>query len=125
MDAIKALWVYAADGSLVRNPALSDAEYAELVEASRQGHLTALWQAAHDYELEYISGSAASMVTLGLISGNEKCVAVTKWIQSIWSLYYQRKALVTHEWDAALYDFSECRRIPYSVPEIMAEMELK
>jgi hypothetical protein len=83
-------------------------------EASR---IASPWQAAHNLEYSCISGSAVGMVTMGIMQGLPKCIAVQAWITSIWSLYYERKA--NGPTDA---DYSPCGIIPYTIPEIMAEL---
>lgn len=90
-------------------PRILDAKYA------------ALWQAAHDYEYEQISGSAVGLLALGVIQQKPKCTAVQQWIASIWTIYYQRKAGV--RFDAEIdTDYSQCGNIPHTVPELMEEV---
>ena len=115
------LWIDNGSGP-IRNPALSDAEFAEGLESMKQSNTAALWEAAHNYEYFQVSGSAVGLLALGVAQSKPKCIAVMTWIQSIWTLYYQRKPLVTHEWDATLLDFSSCGQIPYTVPELIAEV---
>jgi hypothetical protein len=81
-----------------------------------------LWRAATAWEQTYISGSAVGLVTLGVISSAPKCLAVRDWIQSIWTLYYQRKAMDQSAWAPEMLDFSPCGPMPHSVPELMAEL---
>lgn len=76
-----------------------------------------LWQAAHNYEYTQISGSAVGLITIGLLKQKPKCTAVQEWITSIWNLYYERK-----ENGSSDVDFSCCGAIPYTVPELMAEV---
>ena len=85
-------------------------------------NIRALWQSAHDYEYEQISGSAIGLLAIGIIQAKPKCLAVEAWIQSIWTLYYQRKAVMTNVLPAGSLDFSSCGLMPYTVPEIMIEM---
>ena len=89
-----------------------------------QPNIAALWQAAHDYEYEQISGSAIGLLTLGVLTGKPKATAVEMWIHSIWALYYKRKAAATGDAPVApaMLDFSCSGPIPYTVPELMAEM---
>lgn len=82
-----------------------------------------LWQAAHDYEYTSINGAALSMVLLGVIQNKPKCLAVQNWIQSIWNLYYSRKATITKGVTPEC-DFSVCGTIPHSIPELMEELNL-
>lgn len=81
--------------------------------------VAALWQAAHDYEYAQISGSAIGLVTMGVIQGKPKCMAVQNWINSIWVIYYARKA--SNSTDT---DFSVAGLCPHNVPELMAELAI-
>ena len=76
-----------------------------------------LWQAAHDLEYNAISGSAVGLITMGVMTGKPKCIAVQNWIKSIWTEYYKRKA----DGSEAL-DFSGVGECPHSVPELMQEL---
>lgn len=82
---------------------------------------SALWQSAHDYEYQKISGAAFALLTLGVLQGKLKCIAVQGWIASIWTLYYQRKALITVDSIDDL-NFSICGSMPYTIPELMQEV---
>ena len=77
-----------------------------------------LWQAAHDYEYAAISGSAIGLLALGVIQQTPKCIAVQAWLKSIWVEYYTRMAN-----GSTNYDFSFAGGIPYSIPELIAEVE--
>lgn len=85
-------------------------------------NISMLWQCAHDYEFACINGSAIGILTMGTMLQKPKSLAVTAWIQSIWGLYYQRKPMVTSVRDTSLFDFSMCGPMPYSVPELIAEV---
>lgn len=106
----------------VRNPDVTNEEFRAWQEEQRQININTLWQAAHDYEYARISGTAPAMVTLGVVKGSKRALEVALWIQSIWALYYKRKPEVTYECNDKLLDFSECGEMPYSVPELMAEI---
>lgn len=116
-----ALWIDDGSGP-VRNPDLTDEEFAEGIEQMKQANISALWSAAHNYEYSQISGTATGLLVLGVLKGMPKCIAVQAWVTSIWNLYYARKPLVTHEQDVDLLDFSSCGQMPHSVPELMAEV---
>lgn len=118
---IKSAWVDHGSGP-VRNPELSEQEFAAALVAVKEANIAALWQAAHDYEYAEISGSAIGALVLGVMQSKPKCSAVQAWIQSIWNLYYTRKPLVTHEASSVSFDFSSCGPIPYTVPELMSEI---
>lgn len=84
-------------------------------------NIVSLWQAAHDYEYLRISGSAIGLLTLGAIQGKPKCLAVKAWINSIWTLYYTRKAAITADSVVDL-DFTSCGKIPHTIPELIVEV---
>jgi hypothetical protein len=118
---VNALWIDDGTGP-VRNPDLTDDEFAAGLATLQSQNVQALWQKATDYQEAQISGAAYGLVTLGVIKQTPKALAVMAWINSVWALYYQRKPLVTHEWDGALFDFSTCGPMPCTVPELMAEV---
>lgn len=80
-----------------------------------------LWQAADRYTTGYISGVAIGILTLGVLSGGPKALAVSAWSASIWTEYYRRKAALTAD-SADDHDFSAFGPMPYSVPEMQAEV---
>lgn len=86
----------------------------EQAEAARQ---SALWQSAHDYEFQQVSGSAIGLLAMGVMMGKPKCAAVQNWIKGIWTVYYTRKATGSHD-----TDFSVAGSIPHTVPELMQEL---
>lgn len=91
-----------------------------LVEAEQkqeQVRVASLWQSAHDYEFQQISGSAIGLLAMGVMMGKPKCIAVQNWIKGIWTIYYTRKA--TGETST---DYSSAGTIPHTVPELMAEL---
>ena len=83
-------------------------------------NLQALWQSATDYQERYISGAAIGLLTIGVIQGKPKSVAVMAWINSVWAIYYQRKPAVTADHVDA--DFSSAGPMPYNVPELQDEV---
>lgn len=104
------------NGSWVQTWEVTDLSPEELAQAEAN-RIESLWQAAHKKEFDSINGSAVGMVTLGLLAGKPKCQAVQAWIQSIWNLYYERKASGSTD-----TDYSVCGEMPHSVPELMAEV---
>lgn len=102
-----------------------DAEEAQAIvnSASRAlaVNLDDLWRAADGYTANYISGVAVGLLTLGAIQQLPKALAVVAWSSAVWDAYYTRKALVTATAPADL-DFSSFGPIPYSVPELRAEL---
>ena len=83
----------------------------------------ALWAAADRYVTSYISGVAIGILTIGVIQGKPKAMAVTGWSNAIWTEYYTRKAAVTVD-SVDNLDFSSFGPMPYSVPELQAEIGL-
>ena len=82
-----------------------------------------LWGAATQYEQSKIYGSITATIALGVMKNKPKCIAVSDWINSIWKLYYERKALITDsQIDKSLLDFSVCGDLPYSIQEITEEI---
>jgi hypothetical protein len=114
------LWVNTEAGP-VRNPDLTDEEFTTSLDVIRAQNLDALWCAARDYQEASISGAAIGLLTISVLRGLPKAVAVQNWITSVWGLYYQRKPLITHEWSGDLMDFNPCGPMPFTVPELMAE----
>jgi hypothetical protein len=103
---------------IAENQAAEALRIAQRIESNK----AALWQAAHDYEYASINGVAIGMLTLGVIQGLPKSLAVKAWTQALWNLYYERKALIVVVLDADLLDFSIVGNMPYSIPELMAEL---
>lgn len=81
----------------------------------------ALWSAADSYTRNYISGVAVGILTIGVMQGLPKCSAVAGWSGAVWAEYYRRKSLVTAD-SADDHDFSSFGAMPYSVPELQAEV---
>jgi hypothetical protein len=95
-----------------------DAAEREAVAALQdQRRIAALWQAAHDYEVAQISGSAIGLLTLGVLQSKPKCQAVQAWIKTIWTMYYERKASGSTD-----VNFSAAGPIPHTIPELMDEL---
>ena len=90
---------------------------AENLQRAEVQRISALWQAAHDYEFAQVSGSAIGLLAMGVMQGKPKCFAVQMWIKSIWTLYYTRKAM-----GDSSTDFTSCGACPHSVPELMEEL---
>ena len=88
-----------------------------------EAKVEALWAAADKYTGSYISGVAIGILTVGVMKQKPKALAVTAWSSAIWSEYYARKALVT-VYSVDNHDFSSFGPIPYSVPELQAEIGL-
>lgn len=80
-----------------------------------------LLAAAQKYEAYRISGSGLGLLTMGVAAGLPKCTAVSQWLEALWLEYYRRKAGITIDGDPDC-DFSEMGEMPYSVPELIAEV---
>jgi len=120
------LWVDNGQGP-ARNPDLSGADFAILLQEWRAGLTQILWQAAHDYEYAQISGTGVALLAVGVVKGGPVAASIQAWCQTIWTLYYQRKPDVSAwtapgQMDMALFDFSSCGNIPHSMPDLMAEL---
>lgn len=76
-----------------------------------------LWQSAHDYEFAQITGSAIGLLTIGVIQGLPKSLAMQAWIKSIWTAYYTAK-----ETGAYAIDFAAIGDCPHTIPELMVEV---
>ena len=116
-----ALWVDDGNGP-IRNPELSDEVFAEGLATVRDLNVASLWQAAHDYEYQQISGTATGLLAIGVLKQRPVALAIQNWVLSIWNLYYQRKASVTELSDPTLCDFSVCGPMPHSIPELMSDV---
>lgn len=101
------------------NQAAKDAEDAALIKSK----IDALWNAADNYVSGYISGVAIGLLTLGMVQSKPKALAVTAWSSSVWDAYYTRKASVTAT-SADDLDFTSFGPMPYTVPELRAELGL-
>ena len=88
-----------------------------------QSQVDALWRAADAWQMQYISGVAIGLLTIGVIRGLPKALAVSDWSAALWASYYARKAAVT-PYTAVSCDFSSAGPMPYSVPELRAELDL-
>ena len=121
VDQLTPLWIDNGEGP-VQNPALTQDEFDAGLASLAAQNVQALWQAATDYQEAQISGAAYGLITLGVIQQKPKALSVMTWINSVWALYYTRKPQITHEWNAALLDFSSCGAMPCTVPDLMAEL---
>lgn len=102
----------------------ADIEAKDLADAQKvRDKIEALWAAADRYVTSYISGVAIGILTIGVIQSKPKAMAVTGWSSAIWAEYYARKALVTID-SVDNLDYSTFGAMPYSVPEIQAEIGL-
>lgn len=76
-----------------------------------------LWQTATDYEAQYISNAGFGLVTLGVIAGKPKAIAVHDWLQALWLDYQSRKSDLAN----ASLDFSNNGPMPFTITELMGE----
>lgn len=98
---------------------MSEGQIAELV-AER---IDSLWVAADAYTAGYISGVAIGLLTVGVLQSKPKALAITAWSSAVWGEYYARKASV-HLGGPLNLDFSSLGPMPYSVPELQAELSM-
>lgn len=116
------IWIDDGSGPVI-NPILTEEEINAALNRLKQDNIAALWRAATDYQESFISGAAIGLLTMGVMQQKPKAMAVMGWIDSIWNnQYYPRKEFITYMRNEALYDFSVCGAMPYSVPEISAEV---
>lgn len=111
---------YLSPEQIAANLSAKTAEESRLVSEK----IEALWQAADRYTSGYISGVAIGILTIGVMQQKPKAIAVTAWSSSIWAEYYARKSLVTATSEDN-HDFTSFGPIPYSVPELQAEVGLR
>jgi hypothetical protein len=100
---------------------LTQAEIDQTIASKIADKQSQLWAATDRYVTGYISGLAIGLLTIGTMQQKPKSLAITAWSQSVWNEYYVRKAAVT--FDSVLdLDFSSFGPMPYSVPELQAEV---
>ena len=117
---IQALWIDNGDGKF-RNPVLTDEEFTAGLEELKQAAIDCLWRKATAWQEQYISNAAYGLLAIGVMQGKPKSLACMQWINNIWTNhYYVQKPLVTHDYQG--YDFSICGPMPYTVPEMTAEV---
>lgn len=80
-----------------------------------------LWNAANNYVTGRISGVAIGILTLGVMQQLPKSLAIAGWSNQVWTEYYTRKAGITPTSELNL-DFSSFGNLPYSIPEMQAEV---
>ena len=80
-----------------------------------------LWQSADKYVTGYISGVAIGILTIGVLQGKPKAQAISAWSNQVWAEYYNRKEAITVDSPLDL-DFSSFGAIPYTIPELQAEV---
>ena len=102
-----------------RIDALSAEQIAANQAAEDARRIASLWQGAYDYEFAQISGVAIGLLVLGVLQAKPKALAVKSWNQSIWTLYYTRKADGSTD-----TDYTGLGLCPHSVPELMVELGL-
>ena len=81
----------------------------------------ALWSATDTYVTRYLSSGALSILALGCVLSKPKCRAVAAWSGAVWAEYYKRKSLISLTSKDDL-DFTPLGAMPYSVPEMAAEV---
>ena len=99
------------------------ADQAAQDDAKVTAKIESLWAAADAYTSSYISGVAVGLLTIGVMQGKPKALAVSAWSSAVWDDYYARKALVTVS-SVDNLDFSSHGPMPHSVPELREELGL-
>lgn len=89
----------------------------------RESLVAPLWLAANNWQEQYISGLAGGLLTLGVLQGKPKALAIMAWSGALWDEYYRRKAVVMAG-GIADDDFTSCGEMPFSVPELREELGL-
>lgn len=116
-------WTYrVVNGKVVRTWAQKLIPQAERDQMLQQ-KFDELWQDADLYQTRFISGVAIGLLTIGVLQGKPKALAIQAWSASMWDEYYRRKALLTYD-GAVDGDFTACGPMPHSVPELRAELGL-
>lgn len=101
---------------------LTPAEVLEICPTVLAAKYQRLWEAASEWERRNISGVGLSVLSLGVAAGKPKALAVATWSNNLWmNHYYPRKAAINLDSDPD-YDFSVVGDMPYSVPELSAEV---
>lgn len=115
--------VRAGDSLVFNQSRMDETTTASAPDAAKQlaENIEQLWQAANAYTESFISGVAIGLLTIGVIQGKPKALAVTGWSSQVWDAYYTRKALITATHQESL-DFSSFGPMPHSVPELRAEL---
>lgn len=107
------------------NGTATDGEIMAAFPQINAGKYQRLWEAASDWERRNISGVALALLTLGVAAGKPKAMSIAAWSAQLWNdTYYPRKALVRFDAEPD-YDFSPVGDMPYSVPELSAEVWAK
>ncbi len=103
-------------------------ESAESFTLVKNDAISNLWQAAKDWERQYIDGPAHSVVALGYSQSLPKAVAVKDWLDSLWTEYYTRKAVIQAATNVAdiqnvSRDFSSFGELPHPFIEVKLEFD--
>ena len=99
---------------------INEAKKAEQDNKTIVDKVESLWAAANAYTTGFISGVAIGILTIGVLQGKPKSLAVSAWSKVIWDEYYIRKAGITVDSNLNL-DFSSFGPIPYTIPELSEE----
>jgi hypothetical protein len=80
-----------------------------------------LWTAATKYQELFISGMASVPLAVGMMLKIPKALAITNWINAVWTEYYARQYSLQIDTNPNL-DFSIVGPMPHSVPELLNEV---
>lgn len=101
----------------------TDGEIAPFMAIVYAEQIECLWKSATRWQETYISGLASGLLTMGVLMGKPKALAIMQWSGALWGEYYIRKASILASGEVN-YDFSDCGQMPYSIPELRAELGL-
>ena len=111
--------IYVADRDGVLRPSVVGPHGHEIADVTGlSAALLGKTDVGHGHAVADVTG----LLVLGVSAQKPKSMAVQAWVTSIWTLYYSRKPLVTHEYQPELLDFSGCGVIPFTVPDLLAEV---
>lgn len=97
----------------------SDEHKASKLEAKKK----VLRQAAIDYEINGFSNIGITVLTLGVMQGKPKALAVYNWALALWEEHSKRASLVSLDTTPDL-DFSSMGKAPYSVVDLKEELDV-
>jgi hypothetical protein len=90
----------------------------------KQSIINQLWDAATKYQETKLNASGLTGMMYKAQQGGTKATANVNWVNSIWALYYARRAeveILPFSYNAEWMDFSTCGNIPYSYYEAFSE----
>lgn len=118
----KGNWIWDWDIITMSDAEITTYENAKAVSttAAVASKIDSLWNAANNYITGYISGTALTILAIGIMKNKPKALAVKQWSDAIWAEYYNRKDSISATSNVD-YSFTSFGNIPYSVPELLVE----